>query len=175
MPVARNPIIHSWSCSLSGLRKSVAVEAGRGISNRSICLVNGTLPLRSTSGEPIRTGCTSRHSTAGFVSITCQFHQCALGNVPDIGKWRVPLHADDVSQLVNKDLLHNFFQKSLCPFSSVQQMELTFRLCSDQNWFDGFVESIRNPGFGKNTPCKSSRLHHNRLGNQLTNTILIQP
>ena len=69
--------------------------------------------------------------------------------MPDIGKWRVPLHADDVSQLVNKDLLHSFFQKSLCPFISVQQMELALRLCSDQNWFDGFVESIRNLGLGE--------------------------
>ena len=66
-------------------------------------------------------------------------------------------------------------EKRLCPFSPVQQMELTFRLCSDQNWFDGFVESIRNHGFGKTKLCKLSSLRHNCLGNQLTKPILIQP
>jgi len=94
-----------------------------GMVKRWICLANGTLPLRSTSGEPIRTGCTSRHSTAGFVSVTCQFHQYALGNVPDIGKWRVPLHADDVSQLVNNDPLHNLFQQA----SSIVKVQYSVR------------------------------------------------
>ena len=33
-------------------------------------------------------------------------------------------------------------EKRLCPFSPVQQVKLAFRLCSEQNSFDGVVESL---------------------------------
>ena len=74
--------ISARSHSLSGFCRLRSVETGKGILNLWICLVNGTETLRSTSGEPIRTVCTSRHSTAGFVSITCQFHHWYRGIAP---------------------------------------------------------------------------------------------